>query len=222
MSGRRHAVDVEELIRWTYGVQLAGYLKVSRLLEAEAAVDGEAWGGASGDGIWQVIRQAILGIKPDGTGVFGWALHPDAQAVHEAVGALGGEAAELLMRYGHLGTRPNWLPKASPRLEPVWKGRPKYNAHGQPKRGSFVIDYPPRPRVVGRATRRRRNHWPYLCPLRLIDPPEYIAAVRERYELWHHALVTLQTFLARSGERLVAWFPTGPAAPPRPWQQKQS
>ena len=227
VAGRRRAIDVEDLVRWTYGEQLAGYLKVTRLLEGEAIADGETWGGASGDGIWQVLRQAILGIKPDGTGVFGWSLHPDAQAVHEAVESLGGEPARLLMRYGHLGTRPEWLPRASPRLEPVWKDGSKYDARGLPKRGSFAIDYPPLPRVIDprvidRAARSRLNHAPYLCPLRLVDPPEYIASIREHYTLWCRALAAVQVLLARRGAELVAWFPTGPAAPPRPWRQQKT
>ena len=105
----------------------------------------------------------------------------------------------------------------------MWKDGPEYDARGLPKHRSFQIDYPPRPRTADRAGRtRRRNHMPYLCPLRLIDPPEYIASVRERYTLWHRALAAVQALLARSGEDLVAWFPTGPEAPVRPWQQKTS
>ncbi len=118
------AIDVEELVRWTYQVQRADMIVGAgvELYESEALVDGVGGVfGGGGDSCTRIRSAGILGCKVDGGGFNRGDLHPDAEAVHDAVMEMvlnARSAGLLVLQFGVAGLHPDWREGAHPRWEP--------------------------------------------------------------------------------------------------------
>lgn len=212
----RTAIDVEDLVGWTYQVQCADLvvgLGIG-LFEGEAYVDGVGAAGlrfgTHGDSCTRVRRAEILGCKVDGGGFNPGALHPDAEAVHDAVMELivtDRGAGRLVLEFGISGCQPNWREGCRPRWEPC-ETRQKPN-------GEVVPVYAYNPKY------RSGNHQ-WVCWMRLVDGPESIDFARRVYDNWRGGLVTLADALTANRNRLCAHTVTGPAVADQPWKAQET
>ena len=209
-------IDVEALVSWTYQVQCADVVIGSGvgLYQGEAWVDGVGGhGGHVGygfDSCANVRRAAILGCKVDGGGFNAGDLHPDAEAVHDAVMALIADDRNpglLVLQLGIAGCRPDWREGAEPRWEPCeTRQRPD---------GTRVPVYTYN-RDAGIGNR------PWLCPMRFIDDPVSIDWARRVYDAWWRGLVALAGAFTANRERLSAHTVTGPAVAAAPWKAQET
>lgn len=165
------AMTVERLLIWTYQDQQAdwivgkggAYMRVVGIDSARRAGD-----------------RMALGCEIQGGGYARLTVHPDAEAIHDAVKTLGGRlrathgrdgsaAVGLVIRCAKAGRRPGPLIMAQPR--PLRVAR----ANGKPEL------------VYWDAERRR----PAYCTLRYDPMPEHVAFDRAVYGLWWDALDAL-------------------------------
>lgn len=172
--GARRTADIEVVLAWTYQQQ--------RVTWVEMRAGG---GGGGGDG---------FAMKVDGGGYARVVLHPDAEAVHDAVLRLPEFRRELVIRWAQMGGRPPTYADRRP-----WCGP---EIVGQRRDG--------RPRIRIRYDRRRH---PVECAVRYRDFPEDFTAARRLYTEWWIGLVTLVPALID----LVSWRVVGPDAPEAPW-----
>lgn len=186
----RETVDIERLLIWTYQVKAADSV-VSRQM---------AWLGpdrpvTNAQGL---MRMAALGCRVDNAGLCVPRendLDPDAEAVHDAVMALGNEAGALVLYHAKTGSRPDWMPGAVSRMRPVMRG------NGKP---SMVYwDHP-------------KCRKPAYCRVTADPPQGRIDAARHVYAMWWDAL----RGLAETLEQLRAYVVAGPAAAFMPWLQE--
>lgn len=199
---RLEPIDVEELLVWTYRDQRADVV-IGRgvgLHGLEAAADGIALQAVSACGCAGVARIAELGVRVDRMGRDAGALHPDAELVHQVVSALTGKVnglphAQLLIRHAARGGRPDELVCAVPRAMPYL----------HEARGTVRVEW--------LDTKRRYG----FCPISWQPSAAMIAAAREEYSAWWHALRLVAFCLMREA-RMVRWRALMPAAPARPWE----
>lgn len=194
----KRAVDVEELLRWTYEDQKADVVECRGvgLHYIEAAADGVIPQNVSRDGSYQIEMMAVLGCPSDRAGGWNCALHPDAEATHAAVLELfaegRGAAAALVTQYARIGGRPDWIPAGA-----VFK--PVLNHRGKPMK-----IYDASNNAIG-------------CRVRCHNPPEIVALARRQYRLWWNGLERTAARLAKTPNLLRKHRVTGPAAPALPW-----
>lgn len=210
----KEAIDIEDLVHWTYAIQCADALIGSGvgLYAAEAWVDGvNRRAGSCGygfDSAASVRRFALLGCRVGISGPGRGDLDPDAEAVDAAVIALARrdrDAAALVLQCGLGGHRPWWAESAWPRWEPCFT-RQRPNGERVP-----VYDYD-----AGWKGGKR----PWFCSLRMVDGPESIAYHRRVYGAWHGGLLWLVGELGANRGRLIRHVVTGPAAPAAPWKAR--
>lgn len=208
------AIDIEGLVRWTYQVQCADVIIGTGvgLYSAEAWVDGvDGRAGSCGygfDSAAKVRRGALLGCLVDSSGSGRGDLHPDAEAVHDAVlGLIRGDrgAGLLVLQFGIAGLRPDWREGAYPRWEPC-QTRQRPN-------GEWVAVYQYDDGFKG-------GKRPWFCPMRMVDGPESIAYQRRVYAAWHGGLVWLVGKLGANRSCLIHHVATGPKAPEAPWEAR--
>jgi len=166
----RKDVTIVELLRWAYQ---------DEQIDAMSRPGG-VWLGGGVDSLTMVAERKALGCRVDGGGYGVYRTHPDAEAVHEAVRRLPGRQVGLVIRHAKAGTRPDWMPGAAPRVEPV--RRPN---------GKVVIERD-----------RHRHHKAPWCPFRIDPLPEHIAMMRAIYVEWWHALAALADRNAPVGRAL--------------------
>ncbi len=182
----RKVVDIEELLQWVYQDQAADAV-VSKVL------------GSLGPAMYRsnllaIQRHISLGMKVDcaGAGSMGNGdIHPDAEAVHDAVCSLKPLWIGLLIQYGKTGARPDWLEGEGPRLVPVLRGNGK-----------------PRLEYFDPGTWRK----PAYCLLQLDPLPEHIKFVRSVYVEWWDALTQLVEVLELDSHQV-----SGPKVKREPW-----
>lgn len=181
-------LDIQALLIWTYQDQAA-----EQVTQAVVGRLTPAW---YGNNIGAVIRHGALGVRVDcATSVVTASdLHPDAEAVHDAVRALRDPLQiGLVISHAKGGTEPDWMPEASqPRLVPILRG-------GKPK-----VEY-----------WDREHRKPAYCVLTVDPDPECVTFARQTYTAWWDALAVLAARLQDDG--LTSHDVTGPAAPERPW-----
>lgn len=178
------AIDIERHLIWTYQDQAAD--RVTARFIARTAPSG------FGSNLAVVQRHGLLGARIDGGAVMAAAgdLHPDAEATHDAVCALGSEVAGQIILHARAGSRSEWIAEA-PRLV------------ARRRNGKVAMDY---------WDRERRK--PAYCPLELQPDPALVAMRHAAYLLWWDGLAALAAALA---ERLSRYRVTGPATPRMPW-----
>ncbi len=184
-------IDIEDLLNWTYRVQLADLilgLGVD-LWHAERAAEGIEWRGHSADGVYAVLQRLRLGVRVDGSGMRMSAdVDADAVIVHESVMKLGSVLATIVIRYARTGRRPGWHPDARFRYTPHWIDRPRYHeATGLPRKRSFL--------VVRTFARDRRLVSSY-CPIVPVDHPDEVDQRRLTYRLWFDGVSALSNYLS--------------------------
>lgn len=180
-------VDIERLLIWTYQNQVAD--QVTRRVMRGLAPQGYA------STMGAVVRQGLLGCRIDGgLGVVTCAddLHPDAEAVHDAVLSLPSLACGLVIMHAKAGTRPDWMEGVVQRLRPV-----------RMPSGKPLVEY---------WDRERRK--PAYCHIELYPSDESIRFARGVYLEWWDALDHL-SFVVEG--RLTERRAVGPECPREPW-----
>jgi|TARA_Y100000034_G_scaffold23122_1_gene26712 hypothetical protein len=191
----KNNIDIEDLVRWTYQVQR---------MDAQAEHETDQilnWLLATGSNAKVIEWHAQLGCRVDCAGSAAAApaaTNADAEAVHLVVLALarrcgdGSNSAILIQQYGRIGLRPDWLPGARTRFEPLINGKGK-------------------PKMV------YRNRHAIACRVVLKDYPEVIRFARGQYGRWLSGLAWVAGQLRRRPELLETHSVIGPAAPRQPW-----
>jgi hypothetical protein len=210
-----------ELLTWVYRSQKADLMSGRDLFRAdgkpaEATVVPPAW---SRDGCAALRRHATLGAIIPGTAhLQSYALHPDAEKVHDLVVELSRHdplGASLLRQHGRHGDTPD-ICDVIPHPEPVRRIRNR--------RERIVEDaiLPGNSHMEARewhdaATGAATTTWveisyPY-CPLRYFPCPATVLEARVEYCAWWRALAVLAGRLPT----LERWRVTGMGAVERPW-----
>ncbi len=184
-------IDIEDLLNWTYRVQLADLilgLGVD-LWHAERAAEGIEWHGHSADGVYAVLQRLRLGVRVDGAGMrISADVDADAVIVHESVMKLGSVLATIVIRYARTGGRPSWHPDAQFRYTPQWLDRPRYHAGtGLPRKRSFLVV-----RTIARDGRLVSSY----CPIIPVDHPDEVDQRRLTYRLWFDGVSALSNYLS--------------------------
>ncbi len=183
----KKAINIEDLLRWTYQDQAVD--TVTRQFDAGLHPTGYR------SNIISIERNGRLGTKIDcaGSAIQGCAdVHPDAEAVHNAVSALRPLWIGLLIDCAKTGSRPDWMPGEEPKPEPVLR------SDGKPQ----MEYYDPR-------SRRK----PAYCLVQYDPEPEHLEFVRSVYTEWWDAMAALAAKLQDLGDYEVS----GPNTPRQPW-----
>lgn len=183
----RKAVDVEELLRWTYQDQAAD--AVNRRVVAGLYPAG------CRSNLIATENNGLLGTKIDcaGSSMFGTNdIHPDAEATHDAVRTLKPLWIGLVIEFAKTGGRPDWMPGVKIGSKPILR------ANGKP-----VMEYYDLPKRTK----------PAYCLLEYDPEPEHLEFVRGVYVEWWDALAALADKLRHLDSHEV----TGPEAPRTPW-----
>jgi len=177
------AIDIEDLLAWTYQRQRADI--VSRR-------QGAVFLPGHPSNVAMLQRHASLGTRIDCAG--SWVhdkneLHPDADAVHEAVMRLPGDQCGLVLSHGKGGTRPNWIEDDQPRY------LPKMQSNGRP------------------CVERDSGGRAILCHVYFYPDPDHVSFCRSVYSTWWDGINLLVSRLKDLSDYTV----TGPEAPEKPW-----
>lgn len=173
----RKAIDIEELLRWTYQDQAAD--AVSRKIVAGLYPAG------CRSNLLAIERNGLLGTKIDcaGAGVVDSGdLHPDAEATHDAVRTLKPLWIGLVIDCAKTDRQPDWMPGEKPRPVPVLRG------NGKPQ-----MEY-----------RDQSRTKPVYCLVRYDPEPEHLEFVRSVYIEWWDALAVLVRLLQDLGSHEVS------------------
>lgn len=154
----RQAMTVERLLIWTYQDQQAdfivgrggAYMRVVGIDSARRAGD-----------------RMALGCEVQGGGYARLTVHPDAEAIHDAVKRLPGPMTGMVIKHAKAGTRPDWMPGATPRVMPIRR-----------ENGKVLVE-------------RDHNRNASWCPFRVDPLPQHIAFRRGVYAAWWDALARL-------------------------------
>ena len=213
------------LLTWVYRDQKADVMSGKDLHAAEAGeADPEDYhGGWSADGCAAMAEIARVGVIVRGTGHRQYpALHPDAEAVHDAVVTLSRIdplGARLLRHHGRRGDTPDFgacVPAPGPvrrrtgnnRLVIVEDATLPGNSHLERRER----------RIRGTARRSRvwvEVHYPF-CPLSYSPSFEAVAEAQAEYLAWWRALARVTAALPPLGR----WRLTGLGANETPWQRR--
>jgi len=202
--GLRRPIAILNLLTWAFRTECAR-LEFDQIPE---------WGQSVVGGTYLVAQRGRLGCAIDGGGRS--ATHPDADVVAGAVAMLpvgcGGRGMAITVAHlARIGSVPDWMPGATPRIVPrEWR---------QTKHGRFAKTERVGAHVVER--RGRRVEVPALvCPVTVSPTPAKIAAARRDYLLWWSALLDLRVSLS-SGPALSSWQLTADLPPVRPWAKSE-
>lgn len=183
----RTAIDIQDLLRWTYQNQAAD--EVSRKGKAGLYPAGYR------SNLLAIERNGLLGTKidcADSAAQGGADMHPDAEAVHDAVRTLKPLWIGLVIDCAKTGGEPDWMPGIAPKPEAILRdnGKPlmEYNDPGTCRQ-------------------------PAYCLLRYDPEPEHLAFLRSVYVAWWDAMATLVTML----QGLESYAVSGPNLPREPW-----
>ena len=180
----REAMTIERALIWAYQDQqvdaIVGrggqYMRVVGIDSARRAGD-----------------RMALGCEVMGGGYARLTVHPDAEALHDAVRRLRPPARiGLVIRHAKAGTRPDWLRGARPTVKPLRR---------------------PNGKIVVERDNNRNATW---CPF-VVDPlPQHIAFCHAVYAEWWDALDEL----VGAGLRLVDHVILPLGEPREPWKAK--
>lgn len=251
----RARIDLEALVTWAIRDQKADRDDVA-LFDVEADVHNlllsdQTYRGQAidlcrpaADGCATIARKAAVGCEIDGSGVLRGVsprLHPDAEAVMDAIRRLSGREAALVLQHARMGDRPDWstgekrlvpVPVAEERRGAVrhkiggaWERVPARSevARAMMRRGVSIVDRHGRPTI---AQAERGFHYRPLedgsrevfvrwCPVEEQPSDAWVAFVNGMYAAWHAGMMALLGVLL--GARLRDHVLTGFLAPARPW-----
>ena len=181
MPASKKPVSLEWLVFWTYSKQLIIELTGRSLYAGERASEPRDYLGpqrrASADGCVAVARNAELGCAIDGGRnrvVSAEDVHPDAEALHDAVLGLPWSHGHQVVRYGRTGAVPELPLDGDYRYRPVpeWDGR----------------RYRPKVRYE---TDHENGHQLAYCPIALDPDDEELRYARACYASWFGAMTAL-------------------------------
>ena len=180
-------IDIQALLRWTYQDQAAD--EVSRQTTIGL------YPSRFRSNLLIIKRNGLLGTKIDyadsaARGVAN--IHPDADAVHDAVKTLKPLWIGLIIDCAKTGSEPDWMPGKEPRPIKVSQKNGK-----------------PRMEFYDPGTCRK----PAYCLVRYEPEPDHLEFVRRIYVEWWDAMTVLVGKLNDLGDYNVS----GPDAPREPW-----
>lgn len=184
----RRSWSMQDWLTWAYREQRAD--------EVYGSVAGRVGPGGVRSGMVRAQRIGLLGVRVDCDGASGWgsaALHPDAEAIHEAVLRLPPECVGPVIHHAKTAGQPDWLPHADTSPRPVLNGK-----------GKPVMIYP--------ETGKRKA--PIACRIGYDCSPAHLAFMRQQYLTWWAALAALATQFGRTWGWRVA-----PGAAREPWKK---
>ncbi len=220
-------IDIEDLLAWAYRDQLVGDL-IGRgvgLHAIERHAAGMSVYGCSADGVAKIAEIGTLGCRVDGGGAgMALAIHPDAEAVHDAVISLPSKVQRgVIIKCAKMGIRPNCADNARFHMEPVFKT----SVVRKKQRDGILGNLPVGPQGDRIRDMAARGLWPERIYDRnrnlighrvtVVDHPDYTKTCRWLYAEWYAGLVVLARVVARTLRDHVV---TGPAVPAMPWETK--
>lgn len=112
-KARQREMDIEQVLIWAHQVERVHKARV------RAGVGGGC------DSVVRVEARAMGGGTGSGASWMAQGCHPDAEAVHNALGRLSLVQRQLVEEHAIAGSRPDWLPGARVVLRPVVNGKGK-------------------------------------------------------------------------------------------------
>lgn len=196
LKPERRAIDVQDLLVWTYRHHCADRAELGGAVVSSA-------GEVSMTGI--VCGMMARGeCDPLPLGVI--VVEPDARAVHATLVALVREGAisESVRRFvvdqAYQGEEPTLAEHVRGCYFPIYA-----EPHGARRTLAPKIEWLDKKRRYG------------FCPVRYEDGTAFRDHARNVYSIWHEALTLLGGRLRQDG-RLERWLVHGPGAPARPWE----
>lgn len=218
----RRSIDLEDLVSWAYRQERVDHAADALLHEIERAACGCEHRASSRDGIAALERRARLGCRITGGVIPGVSspVHPDAEAVHDAVLRLAAKHPNrmaLVVQHAKLGERPE-ISTVEPELVPVRSrkaGKDGVEANAPVVTGEWET-VPPLSDMVAAAIRlgigyggrkkfgRQMHGFKYRtvgdgvlqvrvrwCPVELSPDPEWTRFVNAVYGEWHAGMMAL-------------------------------
>ncbi|MBF0251893.1 MAG: hypothetical protein HQL35_14825 [Alphaproteobacteria bacterium] len=184
-------IDVEVLLQWAYGAQ-----RVDRV-GARAGVGPRGYGNAFG----MIQQLEVLGCAVDCSRTGDWVgpgVHPDAEALHDAVvRVLTPGARQLVIAHAVAADRPDAMVGVTPRLVRT------VNRKGKPEKPKRRYDI-----------HRNAKGWRVLH--RLVPAWSEIVYARAQWTVWRAALGRVADEMAKTA--LTDHVVSGPCAPLSPWK----
>lgn len=194
------AITIDQFLLWVYQAQKADIVidHGIGLHTLERMADGHEVASISGDGCYQIMREAEIGARVDYSGRGGACLHNDADLAHDLVKSkqVSRYHRGIILDYGRSGRVPDWMPDAAPRMIPVTN-----------RRGGIKM------LRVGKDGKGR----PLACQVRPEVVAGYIDNKRKMYRDWHDALNNFADLLAGRKDMMTAYDVQPMTCPREPW-----
>lgn len=183
----KEVIDIEKLLHWTYQRQKAHILSAKGvgLHKIEAEAGGYEVRNISGDGCAAVEWFSQLGTQVDAKGRDRGDIHPDAEAVHEAVCLFKPVDRIQVINYALSGRRPDPMNGAKPELSPVLNGK-----------GKPAMIWDDNRNAIG-------------CKLMVVRWQEQIDDARKKYDSWIASLEALVAYFEKYPDALESFMPVG-------------
>ena len=196
----RKDMPIDQLLLWVYQTQCAAAI-IGRgvgMYGPEKDADNILYKNISGDGVYAIQRNAMLGVRVDHSGWASADIHPDAELVHDLIVGRGFTPLErgLLISYGESGVVPDWLPG----VRPMVVG--KFRANGKPV---MVYD----------DSKKRK---PVACVLEVVNSVEHIEYCRAVYARWYEAMEKLCGMLWSADVVVTSFNVEKPSMKKEPWR----
>ncbi len=243
----RTVIDLEDLVTWAVRDQKADRNTVALFdVELEAFGHMQGWEpcGHSNDGCFRQDIIGGIGCHIDGSGALhGVAprMHPDAEAVADAIERRSGRVCGLILQHARLGERPEWSAgqqmlmcvKVSDKkpgrfrhkVVGEWQDVPSQSAYAQRRlsRGLPIVDQygrslvrQPEPGQTFRLLEDgSRQAFVRHCPVEKYPSDAWVIMINDLYATWHSGMLALLNDLRRVEMRdhRISGF----AAPALPW-----
>lgn len=186
-------ISANGFLIWVYQKHLADKIvdQGHGLLPAEKAAAGIEHYAVSGDGTFQIERNAAVGTVIDYSGPAGSKLPHDAELAHDLIRSNRFSRLErgILIEYGRSGLEPDWVKPTKQHLRPHTSKRGIYKmVHTNPRK-----------------------------PAQVLANQEYIAHRREIYTKWYDALMRLVDVAAENRDMFTEYLVEKPSVAREPW-----
>jgi len=181
----KEVIEIEKLLHWTYQRQKAHILatKGVGLHKIEARAGGYDVRDISGDGCAAVEWFGHLGVQVDAKGRDRGDIHPDAEAVHEAVSLFKAVDRAQVIEYALSGCRPDPMDGIKPEIAPMLNGK-----------GKPAMIWDDNRNAIG-------------CKLVVVRWQEQIDQARRQHDSWISCLEALVEYFEKYPDALESYLP---------------
>jgi hypothetical protein len=201
----REPIEVTGLVVWTISRQRADRAWVG-LHEGERAAEGLPSFGSSADGVAAVAGNIGIGGRIQVIGYDTGSLHPDAEEVMTYLHRLERDQRRAVIAYGRSCQLPLAAYLPDPRLGPVWRKGPRFDAEGRPDPDAVQVSYDPD---------QHRIAW---CPLQLEHEDRFVAELRAEYATWRAGMLRVGWHFCGHPHLLRRWSVRPPRIAAEPWR----